>query len=215
MEEPVQEQSSSSTPTVDIYAAGGLIYRNASGGSIPEILLIHRPDRDWSFPKGKQDPGETLLQTAIREVKEETGLICLAEDLVGRVNYLINTQQLNKEVSYWSMTVESGEFKPNSEVDKIQWATIEEAKKILTWDRDRDFLTAFMNWYEKRSEKSLSEIETSTTVANTDSAVQEKANLDSDLEKIESNIAIIESAMNRVADGDLDAAEDLISDLTN
>ena len=39
--------------------------------------------------------------------------------------------------------------------------------------------------------------------------------LDSDLEKIESNLAIIESAMNRVADGDLDAAEDLISELTN
>jgi 8-oxo-dGTP diphosphatase len=213
MEEPTQEHGSSSTPAVDIYAAGGLIYRDTSGKEIPEILLIHRPDRDWSFPKGKQDLGETLLQTALREVKEETGLTCFAEELIGRVSYLVGEKKLKKEVTYWAMTIELGEFAPNSEVNKIQWATVEEAKELLTWDRDQDFLNTFMNWYEKRAEKGIFENEISSTAVNTDSVVQETVELDSDLEKIESNLAIIESAMNRVADGDLDAAEDLISGL--
>ena len=97
MEELTQEHNSSSTSAVDVHAAGGLVYRDTSGKKIPEILLIHRPNRDWSFPKGKQDPGETLLQTAIREVKEETGLTCLAQDLVGQVNYVVS-EKLNNLV---------------------------------------------------------------------------------------------------------------------
>ena len=72
-----------------------------------------------------------------------------------------------------------------------------------------------MAWWEKKSEKNISENEISSTPVDTESTVQETVKLDSDLEKIESNLAIIESAMNRVADGDLDAAETLISELTN
>jgi len=215
MEELTQEHNSSSTSAVDVHAAGGLIYRDTSGEKIPEILLIHRPNRDWSFPKGKQDPGETLLQTAMREVKEETGLTCLAQDLIGRVNYVVREKKLKKEVTYWAMTVESGEFKPNNEVDEIQWVSVEEAKELLTWERDQEFLNTFMDWCEKKSEKSISENETSSAAVDAESVAQETVELDSDLEKIESNLAIIESAMNRVADGDLDAAEALISELTN
>jgi len=113
------------------------------------------------------------------------------------------------------MTVESGEFQPNNEVDEIQWVSVEEAKELLTWERDQEFLNTFVGWCEKKSEESISENETSSTPVDTESTVQETVELDSDLEIIESNLAIIESAMNRVADGDLDAAEALISELTN
>ena len=215
MEELTQELNSSSTSTADINAAGGLVYRETLGKKNPEILLIHRPNRDWSFPKGKQDPGETLLQTAVREVKEETGLTCLAQDLIGRVNYVVSEKKLKKEVTYWAMTVESGEFKANSEVDEIQWVTVEEAKELLTWERDLELLNTFMDWCDKKSEKNISETETSSTDVDAAPVVQETVELDSDLEKIESNLAVIESAMNRVADGDLDTAEALIAELRN
>ena len=101
MKEQIQESSSStsSSSDIDVYAAGGLIYREISEDKSLEILIIHRPDRDWSFPKGKQDQGETLLQTAIREVEEETGFTCSIEDLIGHVNYLVSDKKLKKEVT--------------------------------------------------------------------------------------------------------------------
>ena len=54
----------------DVRAAGAVVTRK--GG---EVLLVHRPKYDdWSFPKGKQDPGEHVTVTAVREVLEETGV---------------------------------------------------------------------------------------------------------------------------------------------
>ena len=51
-------------------AAGAVVVRKG-----PEVLLVHRPKYDdWSFPKGKLDPGEHLTSCAVREVAEETGL---------------------------------------------------------------------------------------------------------------------------------------------
>ena len=59
-----------------IEAAGGVVWRRGSKGSL-KVLLVHRERYDdWSFPKGKLDPGETHRHAALREVKEETGLRC-------------------------------------------------------------------------------------------------------------------------------------------
>jgi 8-oxo-dGTP diphosphatase len=56
-----------------IVAAGVLCWREQKGNL--EVLLVHREKyKDWSFPKGKQDPGELLPETAVREVLEETGI---------------------------------------------------------------------------------------------------------------------------------------------
>ena len=55
-----------------ILAAGAVVWRYDKDGQVL-VLLIHRPRYDdWSIPKGKVDPGETFLQAAIREAKEET-----------------------------------------------------------------------------------------------------------------------------------------------
>ena len=56
-------------PSVVVWAGGGVIMRDNAGEL--ELLLVRRPGRnDWSFPKGKMDPGETLGQTALREVED-------------------------------------------------------------------------------------------------------------------------------------------------
>ena len=70
-----------------VRAGGGIVWRREEGGGV-EIVLVHRPAYDdWSFPKGKLDPGETEAQAAVREVQEETGLRCRLGREVGTSAY--------------------------------------------------------------------------------------------------------------------------------
>lgn len=56
-----------------VRASGGVVMRGS--GAVTEIALVHRPRYDdWTIPKGKDDPGESACQAALREVGEETGL---------------------------------------------------------------------------------------------------------------------------------------------
>jgi 8-oxo-dGTP pyrophosphatase MutT (NUDIX family) len=59
-------------PAVISMTAGGIIFRRR--GRANEIFFIKDPFGRWTFPKGKQQTGETMVATAVREIKEETGL---------------------------------------------------------------------------------------------------------------------------------------------
>jgi len=120
-------------------AAGGVIVDTDAKGKML-VALIHRPHReDWSFPKGKLDPGETFEECALREVVEETGLTCRLDRFVGVTEYT-HRKGRPKIVAYWLMSVESGEFTVNDEADEIRWCTIKEAMKLATYDRDIELL---------------------------------------------------------------------------
>ena len=122
--------------------------RHRESGRKPflEVLVIHRPSYDdWTFPKGKTDPGEALQTTAVREIAEETGLrVRLGHPLPGLI-YPISGG--TKEVAYWCARVigpdESHPFAPNKEVDEVRWVGMREAEKLLTYDHDRELLEAF------------------------------------------------------------------------
>ena len=127
-----------------VRAAGGIVVRHARGGRA-EVLLVHRPRYDdWSLPKGKADPGERDEETALREVEEETGLRCILGAPAGRTRY-VDSKGRNKIVHYWLMEPESvaaadGTFVPNDEVDAVQWCTVDEAARMLTYAHDRKLL---------------------------------------------------------------------------
>jgi len=102
--------------------------------------LIHRPRYDdWSFPKGKLEPGESLKTAARREVREETGFECRLGSRLPELLYL-DAKRRSKCVVYWLMSIESGSFEINSEVDQIRWATPKRAAKLLDYQRDADLL---------------------------------------------------------------------------
>jgi len=125
-------------PKVSIWAAGGIVIRKPKRH--PELLLVYRSDRnDWTFPKGKIDPGETLRRCALREVREETGIECRTLDYAGVVTYRSGRRQ-RKAVAYWLMRIESGTFEPNDEVDAIGWFDPLSARAALTYSRDRELL---------------------------------------------------------------------------
>ena len=128
---------------VNVRAGGGLVYRKRKGGV--EVLVVHRPSYDdWSFPKGKQNPGEKLKETALREVEEETGYRCRLKGRIDQVQYPVGRNQV-KEVSYWAMKVTSGRFRPNDEVDEVRWVEPDGACKLLTWPSDINLLESFLD----------------------------------------------------------------------
>ena len=128
----------------DIIAAGAVVSRKG-----PQVLLIHRPKYDdWSFPKGKLDPGEHLLTCAVREVAEETGLDIRLGPPLAHLDYSVGNGTLrHKRVHYWAGRVEgdpdvSG-YEPNAEVDDVRWVDLDKARRMLTQQHDKELLDAF------------------------------------------------------------------------
>lgn len=118
-----------------------MIVRRSAAGEV-EVVVVHRHLRvDWSFPKGKCDPGEPLETCALREVYEETGYHCRLGELVGHTQY-IDRKERPKVVVYWLMHRESGTFAAGEEVDELRWLGIAGARSLLTYERDRELLPA-------------------------------------------------------------------------
>jgi len=125
-----------------VQAAGGLIVRRHYGEL--QIVVVHRPvQQDWSFPKGKLEPGETSELAALREVHEETGMVCRLLRFVGHTEY-VDRKGRPKAVAYWVMAAETGFFTPNEEVDELRWLTLEAASRLISYPRDKELVVVLM-----------------------------------------------------------------------
>jgi 8-oxo-dGTP pyrophosphatase MutT (NUDIX family)/phosphohistidine phosphatase SixA len=131
-------------PGPEILAAGAVVWRQAAGRT--EVALVHRPKYDdWAFAKGKREPGEHLLRTAVREVAEETGLQVTLGRSLGASHYEVDGRP--KRVDYWAARPASrgvtAPFQPNSEVDELIWLAEDDAAARLSYGRDMQLLAAF------------------------------------------------------------------------
>jgi len=132
-----------STENPVIYAAGAVLWRIGENKKV-EIALIHRPRYDdWSLPKGKLDPNETMIGCAHREVMEETGYSAVFGPEIGHATYIVDG--VTKLVKYWSaQAVGEATGKPNpQEVDQILWLSTSDARKKLALDDDRSIVDFF------------------------------------------------------------------------
>jgi 8-oxo-dGTP diphosphatase len=121
-----------------IRGAGGVLWRPRNRGH--EIALIHRPRYDdWTYPKGKNLPGESDTACALREVQEETGLLCEPSVELPSTKY-VDRKGRAKLVRYWIMRPLSGQFEANREVDELRWVSLAEAERLLSYERDRELL---------------------------------------------------------------------------
>ena len=130
----------------EILAAGGIVIDKQT--AFPRVLLVHRPSYDdWSFPKGKLDPGETIEEAALREVREETGLDCRIIRELATLRYRYRTRNKArvrpKAVHYFLMERVGGDIRvPGQEVDRAEWFDCDKAARRLSYEQDRRLLAS-------------------------------------------------------------------------
>jgi 8-oxo-dGTP diphosphatase len=135
-----------------VLAAGAVCWRATERGV--EILLVFRTQhRDISLPKGKVDPGETLPETAVREIAEETGLVVTLGPPLGVVEYRLPTGR-DKVVYYWAAEVNelamaNSTFAANDEIESLHWMSPADARASLSYPHDIDIVDRFAELHEQ------------------------------------------------------------------
>jgi 8-oxo-dGTP pyrophosphatase MutT (NUDIX family)/phosphohistidine phosphatase SixA len=149
------------TDAQPVIAAGAVCWRIVGG--VAKILVVHRAARaDISLPKGKVDPGETLPETAVRELQEETGLSVILGAPLGTVEYVLPGGR-DKVVHYWSAEINDHElelarFIPNDEIAALEWIPLDKARKKLTYGHDLAILDAFAKRLKKGNARTFAVI---------------------------------------------------------
>jgi 8-oxo-dGTP pyrophosphatase MutT (NUDIX family)/phosphohistidine phosphatase SixA len=122
----------------DVVSAGVVVF-----GPKRSVLVVHRPKYDdWSFPKGKLDPGERAAAAAVREVLEETGVVVRLGPPLASQRYPVRGGM--KTVVYWTgrpadespASLDVSTYEPNAEIDKVQWVSAGRARGLLTYEHD-------------------------------------------------------------------------------
>ncbi|HTT16510.1 MAG TPA: NUDIX domain-containing protein [Thermoplasmata archaeon] len=143
MSEPRSEPYRPDAPIVAEIAAGAVVERDG------RILLLHEVDEDrWCLPKGHVDPGESLPVTAVREVREETGLtdVRLGDELL-EVTYRFYSgakrSNVHKTTVYFLARSAGGPVRvEEATFDRHEWVTLDRAEELLRFEADRRVVRA-------------------------------------------------------------------------
>jgi 8-oxo-dGTP pyrophosphatase MutT (NUDIX family) len=127
-------------------SAGGVVYRRGDDGSL-EILLAsrrtRRGDLAWGLAKGGIEDGESNEDAAIREVREETGIVAQIEGSLGETKYFYVWEdvRIRKTVHFFLMRAVGGDTEDrDDEMEEIRWFPMERALKRAAYRGERDVL---------------------------------------------------------------------------
>jgi 8-oxo-dGTP pyrophosphatase MutT (NUDIX family) len=134
-------------------SAGGVVYRRGMDGV--EIVLVGRRNEGlWALPKGTPEPGESIDETAVREVTEETGLRVRITDRLGTVRYQFTDHdgtRVDKTVHHFLLEPLGGDLGDHDgEHDVVQWLDIHEAERLLTHRNQLHILNRAAECIERR-----------------------------------------------------------------
>ncbi len=144
---PVESPPSMKT----IYGVGAVVFRLQTNQTI-EILLIRKRKGFWSLPKGKIRSNEPSIKAIVREVYEETHVTAEVIDLIGSIDYLINTPQgqQRKIVDYYLLRAIKGRARPTGGKEQIvaaEWVSLADAIERIQRPRLRAIVRAAQSWF--------------------------------------------------------------------
>jgi 8-oxo-dGTP pyrophosphatase MutT (NUDIX family) len=118
-------------------SAGGVVLKKE------RMVLLTRRNEDWQFPKGRVEKGERIEETAVREVREETGVEASIVKPLGRKNYwdYREDRRIYKTVHFFLMeAVRENRKQRDREMDEVRWFNLEDAVKKISYRNERDIL---------------------------------------------------------------------------
>jgi 8-oxo-dGTP pyrophosphatase MutT (NUDIX family) len=139
-------------------SAGGIVVRYE--GEVPQLVVgCRRRDRDivtWTLPKGTPDPGETREETALREVREETGLDVRIRRPLDSIEYWFvqGGTRIHKTVHYFLMDPTGGDLgRHDHEFESVRWIAFDEAQSLLTFETERGLVARAAEAVAARSDE--------------------------------------------------------------
>ena len=142
--------------TENLTSAGGVVYRFDRSGQLQVAICGLRYPESWRLPKGTPDPGETQRQTALREVREETGLNVEPQEYIDNIDYWFVRAQdgvrCHKVVHFYLMKPVGGDLDSHDhEFDFVKWAPVEEACESLTYESEVDIVRKGVSMVEQKA----------------------------------------------------------------
>jgi 8-oxo-dGTP pyrophosphatase MutT (NUDIX family) len=129
------------------FSAGGVVVRKTRGRTmLAAITPRGKPEGFWALPKGNIDPGESPAETAVREVREETGIEARLVEKLGDVRYVYTRRgglRVFKVVSFFLLRAGSGRIgeideSMRIEVAEARWLPLEDAPRLLAYRGERE-----------------------------------------------------------------------------
>jgi 8-oxo-dGTP pyrophosphatase MutT (NUDIX family) len=124
------------------FSAGGVVVRNR------EVIVIvpkrrgSQGDEVLGLPKGHLDGDESELEAAVREVREETGVVAEPVEKLGEISYTYERrgQPIDKRVVFYLLQYRSGELAHDHEIEQVHWMPLDEAARSLTYEGEREMV---------------------------------------------------------------------------
>lgn len=142
-------------PTANAVSAGGVVFRQQDH-QVDIALILVGPKLRWQLPKGTLNPDEQIEQAALREVREETGIVAELLDLLERIEYWFYATRagqrvrFHKFVHFYLMRFQSGDVKDHDhEVEEARWVEIDEAIEMLAFDSEKKIVEKARDWIWK------------------------------------------------------------------
>jgi 8-oxo-dGTP pyrophosphatase MutT (NUDIX family) len=121
-------------------SSGGIVVRKSENKI--QVLLVRR-NEDWQLPKGLAESNEKFEETALREVREETGINAKLMKKIGKINYWYRKEDklIYKVVHFFLMESVGGNIEEhNHEMDEVKWFPIDKACEIVSFKNERDLI---------------------------------------------------------------------------
>ncbi len=126
-----------------VVSAGGVVWRRTEEGDIEVVLCGRKDDGVWALPKGTPNARERLIEAALREVREETGLEVECGTKLGVIDYWFAADgvRYHKFVHHWLMEPIGGDTSQHDhEFDRVEWRPLGEARRTLSYPSEQKLL---------------------------------------------------------------------------